>query len=341
MRHLLFLFACLTASPVAAGLDFCNETAEKVIVSIGYSDNKVWTSEGWWHVSPGACKTAVGGDLTTRYYYYRAKSDSQKWGGQKYFFCTDSKAYTIAGDTECTERGYERAEFNQIDTGDSKTFTMTLTGDAPAPAAPKQEAPMPKADAPIGDTAEPGTHGEPYSISGMFSHCEVFDASMQCEIHANGFRYLASSLDPTPLDMLERLDRLATASAIGISGDMISYEGNRARVTIRDFDQGGQVPHLATLQAIQGRWWSVDDAKYEVLIHGGMFEEYYNGMPSETALIALADGCQGFPGDGPAIQLHPLADAEEDRCFFVGQTGPRLELFPAGGMNDLRFERAR
>lgn len=356
MRRLITALVICAAGPASAGLEFCNETQNEVIVAIGYSDDGAWTSEGWWRIAPGGCKTAVGGDLAKRYYYYRAKSDSHSWGGQNFFFCTASEAFTIVGDKECEARGYERVEFNELDTGQSKAFTMSLTAssapdtpvpdkpapDTPVPDTPVPDTPMPGPDARIGGPMdEPGTHGEPYSVQGILSHCEVFDASMACEVHAEGWRYVANSAGPTRQALLEDLLALPENTPISISGDLIYYEDISADVTIRSYQLGGTDRFASYRRAMQGLWWSLDDPKYELSIHGGIFEEMYLGVPTDTSMMQFGNGCPDFPGPDPVVVVKSFNPEDEDRCMFIESTGKVLELAPVAVMNTLRFERAR
>ncbi len=117
--------------PAFAGLEICNDTNETQAISVGYKGDDVWTSEGWWNLDPGGCATPIGGDLTQRYYYFRAEKSGGPFQGGNYYFCTSTTAYTIKGDTECEERGYDKEDFQEIDTGETGTeFTFRLTQSA-------------------------------------------------------------------------------------------------------------------------------------------------------------------------------------------------------------------
>ena len=129
LRPALATLALLSAAPAAAELTFCNQTTAYVTVAVGYSDNGIWVSEGWWGMDPGGCATVLGGDLTKRYYYYRATSKDIEFPGDSYFFCTDSGPFEIRGDADCVERGYRRQEFAGVDTGDASAYTIDLIAD--------------------------------------------------------------------------------------------------------------------------------------------------------------------------------------------------------------------
>lgn len=340
-RVLRPLLVCALPIPAtAAGLDFCNSTDETVSVAIGYNDNGTWTSEGWWQAEPGACTTAVSGDLSRRYYYWRAVSKRHSWerDDQKYMFCTSSEVFTITGDEDCDARGYRREAFNEIDLEGAKSFTMTLNASTPAPA-DEPEYDEPAAGDP-GFDAAPGTFGEPYSIEGLLSHCDWFDEGLGCTVLADGWRYVATSYDNTPADTLIALDELGVNVPLSISGDMISYEGAEALVTIRDWARAGNDPYAEIRRGLQGFWTSADDARYQVMIHGASFEEYYDQLPQEAFTMQFREGCPGAPGGGAAFQI-VARDGTEDRCAFVSAlSSMSFELFVAGTMRPLTFQRA-
>jgi len=127
----------LLPGTAAAQLHMCNETPELRSFAIGYKDGADWTSEGWWSVAPGECKTVRGQALRHAYFYYRATADGA-FKGQGYKFCTSPDPFTIVGDSDCESRGYARDDFSQIEIGTASEFTFTLT--APAPAAASKDA---------------------------------------------------------------------------------------------------------------------------------------------------------------------------------------------------------
>ncbi|MDD7911857.1 DUF1036 domain-containing protein [Pseudovibrio exalbescens] len=121
---ILFVFA----PPAFADLRLCNKTDDTVSIAIGYRDSSEWVTEGWWNLSKNSCETLVPGDLQSRYYYiYAAENDKiGEWGGQA-FMCVRQKEFTIRGIEDCVARGYERAGFFEIDTGEQSSWTVQLT----------------------------------------------------------------------------------------------------------------------------------------------------------------------------------------------------------------------
>ncbi len=111
---------------VSRGLIFCNETQSEQSLSIGYEAEDGWTSEGWWNIPAGECKTPLG-ELDKEYYYFRAEVDGVSVPGDGHFFCTTREAYQIVGDQNCAARGYDNEDFRQIFVGANKSvFTYTL-----------------------------------------------------------------------------------------------------------------------------------------------------------------------------------------------------------------------
>ncbi|WP_299437606.1 DUF1036 domain-containing protein [uncultured Rhodospira sp.] len=118
----------VVSAPALAGLEVCNQTSVARWLAIGYSQDGLWTSEGWWHLEPGDCVMPVEGDLTQRYYYYRAEDPSEQFEGDGYFFCAIPDAFLIAGDTDCVARGYQELDFREVDTGESAVaYTLVLS----------------------------------------------------------------------------------------------------------------------------------------------------------------------------------------------------------------------
>ena len=124
------------SAPALADLRMCNTTSSRVGVAIGYRDAQGWTTEGWWNIAPRACETLLRGTLAARFYYVHAVDYDRggEWTG-KSVMCTRNKEFTIRGIEDCLARGYERAGFFEVDTGEQKSWTIQLTdttGGAPA-----------------------------------------------------------------------------------------------------------------------------------------------------------------------------------------------------------------
>lgn len=123
------------SAPAWADLRMCNTTGSRIGVSIGYRDAQGWITEGWWNLSPRGCETLLRGTLAARFYYVHALDYDKggEWTG-KSTMCTRNKEFTIRGIEDCLARGFDRAGFFEVDTGEQKSWTIQLTD--PTGAAP-------------------------------------------------------------------------------------------------------------------------------------------------------------------------------------------------------------
>jgi uncharacterized membrane protein len=134
------VFATLAASPARADFRVCNATQNLVGVGIGYRAKAGWITEGWWHIEGSSCKTLIEGPLSSRFYYLYAEDAERggRWDGP-INMCVAEKEFKIAGVTDCVARGFQRAGFQEYDTGEQASWMVQLT-DEPAtggtPAAP-------------------------------------------------------------------------------------------------------------------------------------------------------------------------------------------------------------
>jgi uncharacterized membrane protein len=142
-RRSLISGIILAALVSAAAADFrlCNNTGSRVGVAVGYKDSDGWTTEGWWNLSARTCETLLRGGLVARFYYIYAVDYDRggEWSGRAYM-CTRDKEFTIRGIDDCLARGFERAGFFEVDTGEQRSWTVQLTdaGDT-SPSRPLQQ----------------------------------------------------------------------------------------------------------------------------------------------------------------------------------------------------------
>jgi len=142
-RYLLLtgLFLCALGECAKADFRLCNNTGSRVGVALGYKDSDGWTTEGWWNLPARSCETLLRGGLVARYYYIYAVDYDRggEWSGRAYM-CTRDKEFTIRGTDDCLARGYERAGFFEVDTGEQRSWTVQLTESSDqAPARPLQQ----------------------------------------------------------------------------------------------------------------------------------------------------------------------------------------------------------
>ena len=124
-------FAVLApAAPAKADFRFCNGTASRVGVAIGYKDDDEWVTEGWWNIEPGDCRSVLVGPLASRYYYVHAVDYDQggEWNGEA-LMCTRNTSFTIRGVGRCEQRGYTSSGFYEVDTEENPSFTVQLLDD--------------------------------------------------------------------------------------------------------------------------------------------------------------------------------------------------------------------
>ncbi len=124
----IVLAAAVLPSPAHADLKLCNSTSSRVGVSIGYQDATGWATEGWWNIASQTCETLLKGAVPSRFIYVHAIDYDRggEWVGTN-FMCTLDKSFVVRGVQECQKRGYKRSGFFEVDTGESKDWTIRLT----------------------------------------------------------------------------------------------------------------------------------------------------------------------------------------------------------------------
>lgn len=116
------------ATPAHADFRVCNATQNLVGVGIGYRAKAGWITEGWWHIEASSCKTLIEGPLSSRFYYLYAEDAERggRWDGP-INMCVAEKEFKIAGVTDCVARGFQRAGFQEYDTGEQASWMVQLT----------------------------------------------------------------------------------------------------------------------------------------------------------------------------------------------------------------------
>ena len=136
---LLVLLAAplVMASEARADFRVCNATQNLVGVGIGYRAKSGWITEGWWHIEGSTCKTLIEGPLSSRFYYLYAEDAERggRWDGP-ISMCVAEKEFKIAGVTDCVARGFQRAGFQEYDTGEQASWMVQLTDEPSTGGAP-------------------------------------------------------------------------------------------------------------------------------------------------------------------------------------------------------------
>lgn len=122
------------AGSAAADLRVCNTTQDVVGVAIGYRAKDGWVSQGWWTINPISCVSAIPGALSSRYYYIYAETASgdSRWEGP-INMCIMEEKFEIKGVADCFPRGYQKAGFQEIDTGGQANWMIQLSGSSNNP----------------------------------------------------------------------------------------------------------------------------------------------------------------------------------------------------------------
>ncbi len=122
------LLSCSFAVLAKADFRVCNSTQQSVGVALGYRTLSGWVSEGWWVVPETGCKTLIEGPLFSRFYYFYAEAAQKKsnWSGSV-TMCVQDSQFIIQGVHDCFPRGYQKAEFKEIDTGNQSSWMVQLT----------------------------------------------------------------------------------------------------------------------------------------------------------------------------------------------------------------------
>jgi uncharacterized membrane protein len=111
-------------------------------VGIGYRAKAGWITEGWWHIEGSTCKTLIEGPLSSRFYYLYAEDAERggRWDGP-INMCVAEKEFKIAGVNDCVARGFQRAGFQEYDTGEQASWMVQLTDEPATGGAPIAPAP--------------------------------------------------------------------------------------------------------------------------------------------------------------------------------------------------------
>ncbi len=121
-----FLLA-IVSGRAEADLTVCNQTREPAGIALAMKTETLWSSEGWWTIEPGRCKTLLKGRLAKQDYFIHALhyNVGGRWEGEE-SFCVDRGSFTIEGRFDCEARGYEKAGFLKVDTKGKSDWQHTL-----------------------------------------------------------------------------------------------------------------------------------------------------------------------------------------------------------------------
>lgn len=119
----------LFSTPSSAGLFFCNNSGQEIAVAVGWYQDPIWVSKGWYRIRPRECGATLLGVLQNRRYYYYAESveSNLSWGGDgddnAGYFCTSNKAFYY----DSSSNNCEGHNFKNLWVGEAHQFTVTLS----------------------------------------------------------------------------------------------------------------------------------------------------------------------------------------------------------------------
>lgn len=343
-----------TTNQAHAKLEICNETDLPRDVAIGYKAEDGWTSEGWWKLEVGDCKSVIKQELESTFYYYRAIHKGGEFDPGNYSFCTQSKAFTIVGDEDCDGRGYEKSFFRELKLAKGTLgFRLTLNNeniyDEPqetADAKPKAKTktvtktkPKPKPQ-----IAAPGTHGEPYTIVGIFRGCTSANGPYLCEFETDGWLYAVIDDGRTPKSLINELANLEVNNSYQIEGDIVSFGDITAEVTLRRYSEVALSAEQKLMNSIVGDWRSVDDPKSVMRItsDGKKWDEYDGDFEGEGD-VSFTKQCDDYsvqPSGETVIQINDANSAEDIYCYgIINISSDRMTWMYLPRGNFLEYER--
>jgi len=131
------LFEQAGTKSASRGLRFCNRTDYLIWAAAGFLTPTGVASKGWVRVPSQSCSIAINEILSDRYYFTYAEAvtadgtivseaGGQKiWGGT-HVLCIKTTRFTIDGNENCLNRGFQEAGFARIDLSDQKSWTVIL-----------------------------------------------------------------------------------------------------------------------------------------------------------------------------------------------------------------------
>jgi uncharacterized membrane protein len=126
---LVLVGGLLMAGTGQARADFnvCNKTKERVAVALGFRQQGLWISQGWWNVEPARCATLLPGKLSETKYYLYADAKAGNWFmGGGFRFCVKNDEFKVIGNSNCPLRGAKPQGFREIAVGKNAGFTYEI-----------------------------------------------------------------------------------------------------------------------------------------------------------------------------------------------------------------------
>lgn len=317
------------AGAAEAELEICNNTAEARSIAIGYDTDDGWISRGWWNVQPGLCATVVDGDLQQRYYYYRATAEGEEFEGEGYYLCTTPKAFDILGVNNCSERGYDRADFRKVDTGKTaRQFTLSLADEGTQ----RSDNATDIGSGALPSGADEVDYVEPFSELLIFQGCATADNVEYCAFHGNGWKYYAKYDGPTSRRLLNLLYDETVGAAYQVSGQVMSYGNLMVEVMLDDVSAAHDADPYGGMRAdIQGDWVSLSDPDNTIEVHGSEMWIFHGDDSLDYSYLNITDGCAVAPPGGGPVLIGTRVEDRMSECYRIeNATQSRLDLIYLG-----------
>ena len=312
-----------TSNQAHAKLEVCNETELRRDVAIGYKKDGEWTSEGWWILDIGECKSVIKEELTSTFYYYRAVNKGKEFDPGKYSFCTQTEVFTIVGDENCESRGFDKSFFRELKLAKGTLgFRLTLNNenvyDEGRPTAKVEPAPKP---APEPEIAAPGKYGEPYTIVGIFRGCNTDSGPYLCLFESDGWRYSVGDDGKTPKSLINEMANFKLNNNYQIEGDIMSFGDITAEVTVRRYSEVALSADQKLMNSLVGDWRSVDDPK-SVMRFTSDFRKWdeYDGDfegEGEVSFTKECDDASVLVSGETLIQINDANSPEDIYCYGI------------------------
>ena len=348
-----------STGPAASDLRICNQSGVSRFLAVGYLQDDQWTSEGWWHLEAGQCADTIEGDLTHRYYYYRAEDPNERFDGEDYMFCTIDDAFTIVGDENCEARGYEEHSFSEIDTGpeapgyvfvigqededEDVTVAPHLRGKPDTSFAAGADSALTTAGGAPADSTQ-GAHGEPVAFTGVFLGCDVDAGATLCTVRASEGRYVIGDAD-TAQAVMDILRDLEPSRRVRVRGAILARSDDSIDILARSVApvDSADDPAERARTGIQGGWQSLDDPLALIRFEDGRYADYHQGEVTAEGSYAVAMACPagtpGSDGEDPVIVVR-TAGEDAPACYTVMYLdGVSLDMLALPRGDLLRYQR--
>ncbi|WP_164658025.1 DUF1036 domain-containing protein [Tropicibacter sp. Alg240-R139] len=328
LRAFTLSLGLMAAGPAVAGLAVCNDTTELHSVAIGYKSGEGWLSQGWWNIEPDQCVTVLAGDLVNRYYYLMAKADEWSFDHEGIGFCILADVFDIAGDQDCSGRGYGQGQFLELDTGKTEKDHVTYLATVSRPTAPREPAYVP-----------PGKHGEPYSAAGNFQSCKTDRGQQVCSIFADGVQIFFRQDGREGEEAFAFVERFRPGSPVIVHGDLEAIHDSTADLVPYKLFARGWEDADDLLQDMQGQWQSRDDAAAGLTLTGSLLDLTYDTQVVDSASIRVSATCNDFSEGGPYLTVRFGGEPEATCYGDVKIDGPFLNMIHLPRGNELRYLR--